>query len=133
MTHNGHDGLLTKTHSLCSFTKKRSLCSLQKRQGCLITNSQPPAINRDKITLSSIEEGDKVSKDSKDSKVFKDRRDRRVRRDRILSGAMNKQSSALTHREPNKNYKKRSRACVCQKKVLSLQREIKLHNHDKRR
>ena len=49
VTHNGHDGLLTKTHSLCSFTKKRSLCSLQKRQCCLIINSQSSAININKI------------------------------------------------------------------------------------
>ena len=38
--------LHTKTHSHRSFTKKRSLCSLQKRQGCFITNSQPPTINK---------------------------------------------------------------------------------------
>ena len=34
-------------------SKKRSLCSLQKRQRCLITNYQPPAINRDKIIYQS--------------------------------------------------------------------------------
>ena len=43
--------VLTKTHSLRSFTKKRSLHSLQKHQCCLITNSQPSAINTDKIYI----------------------------------------------------------------------------------
>ena len=43
--------VLTKTRSFYSLTKKRSLHSLQKRQCCLIMNSQPLAINTDKIYI----------------------------------------------------------------------------------
>ena len=43
--------LLGSHKNSLTLTKKRSLCSLQKRQGCFITDSQPPAINIDKIYI----------------------------------------------------------------------------------
>ena len=41
--------------------------------------------------------------------------------DRIKSGIMNKQSSALTHREHNKEAQKHPRTCICQNFFVPLQ------------